>query len=114
MAISMDDQINADDRELEAQGYKRAMPRRFSLFSLVSLSFALTATWNGFGSAVGTGLAEFSSAGVLSTLILAAVMNLIVSLGMAELASAYPNSGAQNYWAFCVAAPEWGPFASYV
>ena len=105
---------NADDRELEAQGYQRAMPRRFSLLSLLSLSFALTASWNGFGSAIGTGLGEFSSAGVLWTLLIAAAMSWIVSLGMAELASAYPNSGAQYYWSFRVATPEWAPFASYV
>ncbi|KAI1622209.1 amino acid transporter [Exophiala viscosa] len=105
---------NADDLELEAQGYQRAMPRRFSLLSLLSLSFALTASWNGFGSAIGTGLAEFSASGVLWTLIIAATMSWIVSLGMAELSSAYPNSGAQYYWSFRVAAPAWAPFASYV
>lgn len=110
----MDKENNADDLELEAQGYTRAMPRRFSLLSLLSLSFALTASWNGFGSAIGTGLAEFSAAGVLWTLIIAATMSWVVSLGMAELSSAFPNSGAQYYWSFRVAAPEWAPFASYV
>lgn len=104
----------ADDIELESQGYIRAMPRRFSLLSLVSLSFALTASWNGFGSAIGTGLAEFSAAGVLWTLPITALMSWIVSLGMAELSSAYPNSGAQYYWSFRVASPEWAPFASYM
>lgn len=103
-----------DDVELEAQGYLPALPRHFSLLSLFSLSFALTATWNGFGSAIGTSLALASSAGTLATLVLAAVMNLIVSLGMAELVSAYPNSGAQYYWSFRVATPEWAPFASYM
>jgi choline transport protein len=105
---------NADDRELEAQGYQRAMPRRYSLLSLLSLSFALTASWNGFGSAIGTGLGEFGPAGVLWTLLIAAAMSWIVSLGMAELSSAYPNSGAQYYWSFRVATPAWAPFASYV
>lgn len=105
---------NVDDLELEAQGYTRAMPRRFSPMSLLSLSFALTASWNGFGSAIGTGLGEFSAAGVLWTLPIAAVMSWIVSLGMAELSSAYPSSGAQYYWSFRVSSPEWAPFASYV
>jgi choline transport protein len=41
-------------------------------------------------------------------------MNFVVSLGMAELVSAYPNSGAQYYWSFRVASPEWAPFASYM
>ncbi|THC95301.1 hypothetical protein EYZ11_005211 [Aspergillus tanneri] len=110
----MHDQSDADDRELEAQGYTREMPRRFSLLSLFSLGFALTATWNGFGSAIGTSMAESSSFGTIWTLIIAAVMNLVVALGMAELVSAYPNSGAQYYWSFRVASPEWAPFASYM
>ncbi|KAI0427457.1 amino acid/polyamine transporter I [Xylaria sp. FL1042] len=107
-------QRDADDCELEAQGYIPAMPRRFSAASLFSLSFALTATWNGFGAAIGASIAESSSSGTIWTLVIAAVMNLIVSLGMAELASAYPNSGAQYYWSFRVASPEWAPFASYM
>ena len=110
----MYEQIDADDRELEAQGYTPAMPRRFSLLSLFSLGFGLSATWNCFGSVVGTSLAESSSSGTLWTLVIAAVMNLIVALGMAELVSAYPNSGAQYYWSFKVASPEWAPFASYM
>ena len=102
-SLSMDERDNADDRELEAQGYTQAMPRRFSLLSLLSLSFALTATWNGFGSAIGTSLGEFSSSGTFWTLVIAATMNLLVSLGMAELSSAYPKSGAQYCWSFRVA-----------
>ncbi|CAP79665.1 Pc12g00380 [Penicillium rubens Wisconsin 54-1255] len=110
----MYEHIDADDLELEAQGYAPAMPRRFSLLSLFSLGFALTATWNGFGSAIGTSLAESSSSGTIWTLVIAALMNLVVSLGMAELVSAFPNSGAQYYWSFKVASPEWAPFASYM
>ncbi|KAE8421593.1 amino acid/polyamine transporter I [Aspergillus pseudocaelatus] len=108
----MDNQNDVDDQALEAQGYTRAMPRRFSPLSLLSLGFAMTATWNGFGSAIETSLAEASSSGTIWTLIIAALMNLVVSLGMAELVSAYPNSGAQYYWSFRVARSDWAPFAS--
>ncbi|RAH57479.1 amino acid transporter [Aspergillus piperis CBS 112811] len=110
----MYEQIDVDDRELEAQGYAPAMPRRFSLLSLFSLGFALTATWNGFGSAIGASLAQSSSSGTIWTLVIAALMNFVVSLGMAELVSAFPNSGAQYYWSYKVASPEWAPFASYM
>lgn len=110
----MQKQDEADDRELEAQGYTPAMPLRFSVSSLVSLGFAMTATWNGFGSAIGISLAASSSSGTIWTLVIAALMNLIVSLGMAELVSAFPNSGAQYFWSFKVASPEWAPFASYM
>ncbi|CAG9970781.1 unnamed protein product [Clonostachys byssicola] len=110
----MSSQEEADDRELEAQGYIPVMPRRFSLWSLLSLGFTLTATWNAVGITIGSSLAESSSSGVLWTLVIAALMNLTVALGMAELASAYPSSGAQYYWSYKVASPEWASFASYV
>ncbi|KAE8138857.1 hypothetical protein BDV38DRAFT_61464 [Aspergillus pseudotamarii] len=74
----------------------------------------MTATWNGFGSATETTLAKASSSGTIWTLNIAAMMNLVVSLGMVELVSAYPNSGGQYCWAFCAARPNWPPFASYM
>lgn len=113
-ASPMSSQGEADDRELEAQRYIHTMPRRFYLWSLLSLGFTLTATWNAVGITIGTSLAESSSSGAVLTLVIAALMNLTVALGMAELASAYPNSGAQYYWSYKVASPEWAPFASYV
>ncbi len=106
--------IDMDDIELKAQGYDRAMPRRFNLISLISMSYALLATWNGFGSAFGTGFTEASSAGSIWTLTIAGLMTAVTGIGMAELASAYPVAGAQYYWSYVVASPEWGPFASYM
>lgn len=40
---------NLDDAELEAAGYQREMPRRYSLLSLLALAYALICTWNGYG-----------------------------------------------------------------
>jgi choline transport protein len=105
---------NLDDLELEAVGYKREMPRQFSLTSLGALSFTLTCTWLGTGSSVGISLVEASSGGTLWGLPIAGVMTIIVSLGMAELASAYPVAGAQYYWSFMVAADDYKPFASFL
>jgi choline transport protein len=105
---------NLDDLELEAVGYKREMPRQFSLWSLGALSFTLTCTWLGTGSSVGISLVEASSGGTLWALLVAGVMTMIVSLGMAELASAYPVAGAQYYWSFMVAADGYKPFASFL
>jgi choline transport protein len=109
-----DAQIEIDDIELQAQGYNREMPRRFSLLSLLSMSYALLATWNGFGSAFGTGFTEASSAGSIWTLAIAGLMTGVTGIGMAELSSAYPVAGSQYYWSFVVSSPEWAPFASYM
>lgn len=106
--------IDADDLELQGAGYTRAMPRRFSRLSLMSMSYALLATWNGFGSAFGTGFTEASTAGSIWTLWIAAFFTAVTCFGMAELSSAYPVAGAQYYWSFVVSSPEWAPFASYI
>lgn len=108
------EQRTADDEVLQEQGYVPQLRRRFSLLAVLSLSFALTATWNGFGSAFGTSFSEAGPAGTIWTLPIAAVMNLVISLGMAELASAYPNAGAQYYWSYRVSREDWAPFASYL
>ena len=106
--------VRLDDLELEAAGYHRAMPRQFSLWSLGALAFTLTCTWLGTGSSVGISLTEASAAGTLWSLPIAGLMTLIVSAGMAELASAYPVAGAQYYWAFMVASDEYKAFASFL
>lgn len=107
-------EANLDDLELESVGYKRDMPRQFSIWSLGALSFTLTCSWLGTGSSVGISLAEGSSAGTLWSLPVAGIMTTIVSLGMAELASAYPVAGAQYYWSFMVASERHKAFASYL
>lgn len=103
-----------DDLELEAVGYRRQMPRQFSVLSLGALSFTLTCTWLGTGSSMGTSLTEASAAGTIWSLPVAATMTIIVSLGMAELASAYPIAGAQYYWSFMVARDDWKAFSAYL
>ncbi|KAK5796586.1 hypothetical protein VI817_005871 [Penicillium citrinum] len=105
---------NIDDLELESVGYRREMPRQFSIWSLGALSFTLTCSWLGTGSSVGIALMEGSYAGTLWSLPIAGTMTTIVSLGMAELASAYPVAGAQYYWAFMVANDKYKAFASYM
>ncbi|RGP78836.1 hypothetical protein FLONG3_3035 [Fusarium longipes] len=112
--IPSDTSGNSDALELEAAGYSQAMPRRFSVWSLGALSFTLTCTWLGTGSSIGISSTEASSAGTLWSLPIAGVMTTIVSLGMAELASAYPVAGAQYYWSFMVARDDYKPFAAYL
>ncbi|KAK5705492.1 hypothetical protein LTR97_002611 [Elasticomyces elasticus] len=108
-----DEELRVESLELAAAGYKQAMPRRFSLWSLAALAFDLTSTWTGVGSSLGIGLMEASAAGVLWTIVVAGTMTMIVAAGMAELASAYPVAGAQYYWSFMVASEEYKPFASF-
>lgn len=103
-----------DDLDLEARGYRREMPRQFSVFSLVALSFSLTCTWSGTGSSLGISIKDASAAGTLWSLPVAAFMTAILSAGVAELSSAFPVAGAQYYWAFCISSKKYRAFASYM
>lgn len=103
-----------DDSQLEAAGYESQMPRRFSLWSLGALSFTMTSTWQGTGSSMGIGLKAASSGGVLWALLVSGLMTTVLATGMAELASAYPVSGAQYYWAYMVAREDYAAFASFL
>lgn len=112
--MDLTNHLDMDDLELEAVGYRREMPRQFTMVSFVALSFTLTCTWSGTGSSMGISLLEASSAGTLWSLPVAALMTAIVSLGMAELASTYPVAGAQYYWSFMVASDKYKAFAAYL
>jgi choline transport protein len=105
---------NIDDLELRAGGYQSQMPRQFTLFSLMSLSFALSCTWSGTGSSIGISLTEASSAGTIWSIPIAGVMTAIVTAGMAELSSAFPVAGAQYYWSFMVSSEKYRAFAAYL
>lgn len=91
-----------------------AMPRQFSFWSLGALSFTLTCTWIGTGASVGIALVEASGAGAFWSIVIAGFMTLVVSAGMAELASAFPAAGAQYCWSYMVASDRYKPFASYL
>ncbi|EXJ86859.1 hypothetical protein A1O3_03813 [Capronia epimyces CBS 606.96] len=105
--------LDLDDAELEASGYHRELPRQFSMLSLMAMAYALLCTWNGFGSAFGASLKQASSAGSIFTLLPAALFIGVVSLGMAELTSAFPVAGGQYYWTYLVSRAKWAPIASY-
>lgn len=66
------------------------------------------------GSYVGIAITYASAGGTIWSLPIAGVMTIILSLGMAELASAYPVAGAQYYWSYMVASEPYKPFAAFL
>jgi choline transport protein len=104
----------ADGSKLEVAGVQREMPRRFSIWSLAALAFTLTSTWQGTASSIGAGLMAAGQGGMIWALTIAGLMTTVVAAGMAELASAYPVSGAQYYWSFMVARDDYKAFTSYM
>jgi choline transport protein len=85
--------LNYDELQLQAQGHAQDMPRRFSLWSMFAIAFTITCSWVGFSTSLGISLLYGGTASVVYGQIVGALSCAIITLGLAELASAYPSSG---------------------
>jgi choline transport protein len=89
---------NYDELQLQAQGHKQEMPRaRFGLLSLFAIAFTMTSSWVGFSTSIGIGLLYGNTAAIIYGQIVAASACMMITLGLAELASAYPSSGGRTF-----------------
>lgn len=102
-----------DDATLHAMGYPRKLTRRFQAFDNFAISFTIINIISGIFSGFGFGL----NAGGPSILVLGwigvSVMVLFVGAAMAEVASAYPTSGALYFSAGKLAKRHKGAWSWY-
>ncbi|GAB1210780.1 hypothetical protein APSETT445_009578 [Aspergillus pseudonomiae] len=88
-----DESLAPDDAVLQAQGHRPELARSFSWVGAIGLSFSIANSWLGYGATFGTPLAYGGGPTVLFGVMIAAVAQWIVLLGLAELCSALPSSG---------------------
>jgi len=105
----------ADDAILRAQGHKAAMPRLFSIVSTMGLMFwyvilglnvfyhsqltqctSIMNAWVGSLSTFGQNLRYGGPQLVIFAALVAAFVQWVVTLGLSELASAFPSSGVST------------------
>lgn len=87
--------LSADELLLRAQGHTGELPRQFGAFATVSLAFSLTNSWLGISAVFYTPLICGGAPSVFYGVAVATVACSFITLGLAELASAYPSSGGQ-------------------
>lgn len=105
--------IASDIKRLHAMGYAQELFRAMGGFSNFAISFTIISVLSGcltlfylIPTAGG-----FSAATIGWPLV--TVFVVIVALGMAELASAYPTAGGLYYWASKLGGPAWGWFTGW-
>ncbi len=98
---------------LLAQGHKAAMRRSFSPFAALGFSFSITNSWVGYLSCFGQNLAYAGPNSVVFGLLVAAVTQWIITLGLSEISSCYPSSGGQYHFVFILAPKESRRFAAF-
>ncbi|KUL86834.1 hypothetical protein ZTR_04884 [Talaromyces verruculosus] len=114
-AVSTDKpKLTADELGLLAQGHEQELPRSFSAFAVLSLGFVITNSWIGYAATMVTPLWMGGGPMVVYGLLAAFVACMIITAGMAELASAYPSSGGQYHFTFMVASPKTKAAAAFI
>jgi amino acid transporter len=90
--------VSGDDAALHAMGYPRMLSRRMKPFDNFAVSFTIISILTGCMSLFGYGMATGGPAVMVWGWVFVGCMTLLVGLAMAELASAFPTSGALYYW----------------
>jgi amino acid transporter len=100
--------LDPDARELSNLGYVQELFRTMGGFSNFAISFSIISILTGAITLFGYG---FEMGGPLQMTLgwpLVAFFSLVVALGMAELSSAFPTSGAMYHWAAALGGKGWG------
>jgi len=102
-----------DDATLHAMGYPRKLTRRFKAFDNFAISFTIINIISGIFSSFGFGMNAGGPRILVFGWIGVSVMVLFVGLAMAEVASAYPTSGALYFSAGKLAKRHKGAWSWY-
>ena len=108
-----DRQGSQSDAVLLAQGHKAAMRRSFSPFAALGLGFSITNSWVGYLSCFGQNLAYAGPNSVVFGLLVAAVIQWIITLGLSEVSSCFPSSGGQYHFVYILAPKGSRKFAAF-
>ncbi|KAM0803700.1 amino acid permease-domain-containing protein [Usnea florida] len=98
---------------LLTQRHEATIRRSFSPFAALGLGFSITNSWVGYLSCFGQNLAYAGPNSVVFGLLVAAVIQWIITLGLSEISSCFPSSGGQYHFVFILAPKESRRFAAF-
>ena len=105
--------VAQDIKRLHGMGYAQELFRTMGGFSNFAISFTIISVLSGCLTLFYTGITTSGFAAGSIGWPLVTVFVVIVALGMAELASAYPTAGGLYYWASKLGGPGWGWFTGW-
>ncbi|MCJ1279557.1 hypothetical protein MMC21_007381 [Puttea exsequens] len=104
---------DADNAQLKAQGHEAALERRFSPLAALGLGFSITNSWVGYLSNFGQNMIYGGPQSVVFGLLVATIVQWIITLGLSEVASAFPSAGGQYHFTYIVAPTPHKKFAAF-
>lgn len=98
-----------EDREsLERLGYAQELLRRMGGFSNFAISFSIICILAGGLTSFQLGLCSVGGAAIGIGWPVSATFSMLVALGMAQIASAFPTAGGLYHWASILGSRGWG------
>ena len=110
---SKEELVAQDIKRLHGMGYAQELFRTMGGFSNFAISFTIISVLSGCLTLFYTGITTSGFAAGSIGWPLVTVFVVIVALGMAELASAYPTAGGLYYWASILGGARWGWFTGW-
>lgn len=98
-----------------SHGYDSSNLRKnFSVWSLLGIGFGLTNSWFGISASLITSISSGGPLMIVYGILIIAFISTFIGITLSELASSYPNSGGQYYWALVLAPKGWNRFLAYM
>src|SRR6187455_912655 len=97
-----------DERILHKLGYAQELFRAMGGFQNFAISFTIISILAGCLTSYSVGMEHGGPSSIIWGWLLVGLMSTIISLAMAEIASAYPTAGGLYYWASKLGSPGWG------
>ncbi|GAP85727.1 putative choline transporter [Rosellinia necatrix] len=105
---------NIDDAILRANGHRPELKRQFNWLSALGLGFSITNSWAGYLSCFGQSLQYGGPQACLLSLVVAFFVQFTITLGLSEIASAFPSTGGQYHFCYILSADKTKRFSAYV
>ncbi|KAK8104599.1 uncharacterized protein PG998_011632 [Apiospora kogelbergensis] len=106
--------FDQDGADLADLGHEQAMTRKFSLWSMLALTFSVLGTWATLAQNLANGLSNGGPVSILWGLVLVLGCNVCVAVSLGELCSAMPTTLGQAYWISRLWPTPAGRFLSYM
>ena len=102
-----------DEKILHKLGYAQELFRAMGGFQNFAISFTIISILAGCLTSYYIAFGQGGAVAVSWGWLLVGGMSIIVSLAMAEIASAFPTAGGLYYWASKLGSPAWGWFTGW-
>lgn len=114
VSVQNGDTLEVHQDIVAAQGHGTALRKNFSTLASLGLGFSITNSWIGYVASFGTNIIYGGMQNVILGLLVATFVQFFITLGLSELASAFPSSGGQYHFVYLLTPEKWKRFSAFV